>query len=222
MSFPLRALALLLPLLLALPAAAETRYISDVLRVPLRKSPCGSCAIIHSGLKSGTQLQLLDTRDEWAQVETPGGERGWLPHQYLTQEPVAREQLDAARANAEYLGDENEKLQAQLAELREENEELAKQVAQLERRKSELETEVSNIRKVSGNALSLQEQNEELVKRNRMLQSEIDVLTATRDQLQRDKSQRWFLYGGLAVFLGAILAMLLPRLKPRRKFSEWA
>ncbi len=222
MPLPLRAIALLLPLLLAVPALAETRYISDVLRVPLRKSPCGSCAIIHSGLTSGTQLEVLETRDQWVQVETLDGERGWLPGQYLVQEPIAREQLDAARANAEYLGEENEKLQKQVTALEEENEELAEQVAQLDRRKSELETEVSNIRKVSGNALGLQEQNQELVKRNRMLQSEIDVLTATRDQLQRDKAQRWFLYGGLAVFLGAILAILLPRLKPRRKFSEWA
>lgn len=117
---------------------------------------------------------------------------------------------------------ENRALKAQLAELTAAHAALEKQYAEDKAALDALRTELSNVEKLSNNAVALQEQNEELIKRNRMLQSEIDVLTASRDQLQGDNRQRWFMFGGLAVFLGALLAVLLPRLKPRRRYSEWA
>jgi|GEM_PF-2657354 len=115
------------------------------------------------------------------------------------------------------LAEENAALKARLAEL----EELEALFAELEQRNRELETELSTIKKVSANALALQEQNEILIKENRILQSEVDVLTATRDQLSNDNTRKWFLYGAVAVFLGALLAVFIPQLRPRKRFSEW-
>ncbi|GIX30638.1 MAG: hypothetical protein KatS3mg124_1110 [Porticoccaceae bacterium] len=83
------------------------------------------------------------------------------------------------------------------------------------------QAELAELRQAAANALLLQQQNEELVKQNRMLQSEVDVLRAARDQLVRDESRKWFLYGAIAVALGALLAALLPRLRPRRRFGDW-
>lgn len=117
---------------------------------------------------------------------------------------------------------ENRALKRQLAELTATHAALEQQYAEDKQALDALRTELSNMEKLSNNAVALQEQNEELIKRNRMLQSEIDVLTASRDQLLGDNRQRWFMFGGLAVFLGALLAVLLPRLKPRRRYSEWA
>ena len=201
--------------------AQEARYISDELRVPLRSSPCGSCAIIHRGLVSGTALTLRETDGEWARVETENGLDGWLPTQYLTETPPARERLDAAQANTRMLGEKNSDLNARIDELEAQLAELEDLNAKLLHENEQTSTELATIKKVSSNAVTLQEQNEALIKENRMLQSEVDVLTATKDQLLNDRSQKWFLYGGLAVFLGAILAVLIPQLKPRKRFSEW-
>ena len=202
--------------------AEEVRYISDELRVPLRNSACSSCAIVHRGLVAGTRLTLHGVENGWANVTTSGGETGWLPEQYLVAKPIARDRLDAAQANTRMLSEENADLKNRVTTLEEQNEKLAQENASLTQQTKELETELLTIRKVSGNAMALQDQNEELIKQNRMLQSEVDVLTATRDQLASDDSQKWFLYGGITVCLGALLAILLPRLKPRRRFSEWA
>ncbi len=147
---------------------------------------------------------------------------GWLPEQYLVSEPVASDRLNAAEANARLLSEENADMKDRLATLEQEYDKLDSENTALRRQNEELETELLTVKRVSGNALALQEQNQELIKENRILQSEIDVLTATRDQLADNNSQRWFLYGGITVFLGALLAMFLPRLKPRKRFSEWA
>lgn len=197
--------------------AAETRFISDELLVPLRSSPCSDCSIIHRGLVAGTQLSFEATENDWARVTTQEGLTGWLPLQYLVEKPIARQRLSAAEANTRMLVEENESLKASVAELQA----LREKHAALELRNQELETELSTMKKLSANALTLQEQNESLIKENRMLQSDVDVLTATRDQLVRNNSQKWFLYGGIAVFLGALLTVLIPQLKPRKRFSEW-
>ena len=215
---------LLLLLLLTTPAwAAETRYISDELRVPLRKSPCNGCAIIHRGLVAGTKLTLNNTENDWASVTTSSGLSGWLPLQYLVSKPIARDLLNAAEANTRMIAEENADLKNRVSELESSLNEVEKQNAELSLTNKDLETELLAIKKLSSNALSLQEQNETLVKQNRMLQSEVDVLTATRDQLSNDNSRQWFLYGGITVCLGALLTVLVPRLRPRKKrFSEWA
>lgn len=204
------------------PASAETRFISDELRVPLRKSPCSNCAILHKGLPAGTQLTFVSSENEWAQVTTKDGLTGWLPQQYLVDKPIARQRLTAAEANTQMLVDDNSKLTTDLAELQQAFNEMEAEYTNLERHSSEIEAELTALKKLSANAIALQEQNEALVKDNRMLQSELDVLTATRDQLSNDSSHKWFLYGGITVFLGALLAILLPQLRPRKRFSEWS
>jgi SH3 domain protein len=202
-------------------AAEGTRYISDELLVPLRKSPCDNCSIVHQGLVAGTKLTLHEAQDGWAKVTTGQGQTGWLPSQYLVNKPIAKERLNAAEANTRVLAEENADHKNKLSTIAEELAVLKDQHSQLLQRNGELETELATIKKVSGNALVMQEQNEELIKQNRILQSEVDVLTATKDQLADDNSQKWFMYGGIAVFLGAILAILLPRLHRRRKYTEW-
>ncbi|KJS04110.1 MAG: hypothetical protein VR73_15615 [Gammaproteobacteria bacterium BRH_c0] len=214
---------LLALLLLALPtlSLAQTRYVTDALRVPLRSSPCATCSIVHQGLTPGTALTVINTEDEWTRVTTAQGANGWLPNHYLVNTPVAPGREAAIDANTDSLKSENAQLKNELRELQVAYDALEAEYSLNKETLSALEVELSTVKKISNNALTLQEQNEELIKRSHMLQSEIDVLTASRDQLQSDNTQRWFMYGGIAVFLGALLATLLPSLRPRRRYSEW-
>ncbi|MBT5105216.1 MAG: TIGR04211 family SH3 domain-containing protein, partial [Porticoccaceae bacterium] len=82
-------------------------------------------------------------------------------------------------------------------------------------------TELAEIREISSDAIALSEQNQQLVKNNHMLQRENDSLKANVDDLQKDQRNESFLYGGLTVFLGAILVILIPKLRGRKRFSEW-
>lgn len=222
MYFP-RLLWLSLALLMTVPylALAETRYISDELRVPLRQTPCGNCTIVHRGLVAGTRLDLEETRDDWGRVTTSSGLSGWLPLQYLVAKPIARDRLNHVQEQTGQLTQENTKLKGQLVELEDTFAKLETDYMKLQEHSADLEVELSSVKKLSANTLGLQEQNEELIKQTRILQSKVDVLTAAKDQLQRDASQKWFLYGGITVFLGALITLLLPQFKPRKRFSEW-
>ncbi len=210
-------------LLYATPLIAETRYISDEFRVPLRSSPCSTCAIIHRGLKSGLALTFIEEQKDWSHVKTADGLDGWMPSQYIVSEPIARLRVERAEEHANALQKKYSELQEQVASLERSNIELSLQAETLKNRNQAIHEELAMLKKVSSSALELQQQNQELLKRNKMLQSDMDILTARAEQLQAVHTQKWFLYGALAVFMGALLSVLIPRLKRKRGgYSEWA
>jgi SH3 domain protein len=64
---------------------------------------------------------------------------------------------------------------------------------------------------------------ERLVEQMENLRSEADMLTAENYRLQEKLESEDFLNGALAVLLGVIIALVAPRLVPkRRKSSSWA
>ena len=86
-------------------ATAETAYISDNLTVPLRSGPSNANRILHRGLPSGTRLEILarDSDSGFVQIRTDRGTEGWLPAQYLVDEPIARDRLVAANRRIQEL-----------------------------------------------------------------------------------------------------------------------
>ena len=81
--------------------------------------------------------------------------------------------------------------------------------------------ELTTIKNISAKELTLHEQNQILVKHNHLLQEERDVLRANVDDLRDNKRNESFLYGGFVAFLGALLAAIIPRIRRRKRLSEW-
>ena len=55
-----------------------------------------------------------------------------------------------------------------------------------------------------------------------MLKIEIAELQADNARLTDKSDKEWFLRGAFAVFIGAILAIVLPRLKIKSRAKEWS
>ena len=201
--------------------AEDVRYVSDQLGAPLRSSPCGNCKIIHWWIESGSKLTLIGTQDGWSNVKTNTGLEGWMEDKLLLSEPVARDQLATISSEMEKLRTRNSELESVMTELRSQSQALRGELDSSEGSNENLAAELSHIREISSDALALNQQNQELVQQNQILQQEFDVLQANYEDLQRDKSNESFLYGGLTVFLGAILVVLIPKLRGRKRFSEW-
>lgn len=197
------------------------RYISDEFYVPLRELPCRRCTIVHRGIKSGTKMKLLELRDGWALVVTDKDVEGWMEQQHLVENPVARNQLTKNDAKMKKMVDRNSKLENILSDLRRQSKSLRGELNSTVGSKDNLVNELAAIKEISSDAIALNDQNQELAKQNHMLQRENDVLKANLNVLQKDKRNQSFLYGGLTVFLGAILVVLIPKLRGRKRFSEW-
>lgn len=206
----------------ALSLQAQTVYISDEYRVPLRKSPCPRCTILHRGIKSGSALTLIETNNEgWSHITTKGGMDGWMESHYLQKTPIARDQLASTKTKYNALKNKHLLLAEELNVLKKTHSELLANLKNTESSRDGMSSELKTIKKISSNAISINKQNKELLERNDILQSDIDILKATNQQLTKSERNTWFLYGAFAVVMGALLAIIIPRIKRRKRFSEW-
>ena len=201
-----------------------TRYITDQLHVPMRSGKGNEFRILHSGLPSGTKLTLLEDApaDGWARVRTPGGEEGWIRRQYLVSEPVAEIKLERAVANLERFEKMEGNLGGEVRRLEAENQELDTALT-AERDKSEqLARELKELKSLSADAVSLNQRHQKLLQQHELLKQEQSMAEAEIQRLSDSDSHKRFMYGAAAVLLGAILAMIAPHMRPRRRRSEWA
>ncbi len=201
---------------------AQTVYISDEYRVPLRKSPCSRCSILHRGIKSGTALNLIETNDDgWTHITTQGGLDGWMPSHYLQNTPTARDRITSMEAKLGIAEKKSNQLAEEVKVLKQTNTGLSAELQSTQATSNDVTSELKTIKKISSNAISINQQNQALLERNSMLQSEIDVLKAANEQLSNRERNTWFLYGVFAVIAGALLTIIIPRLRRRKNFSEW-
>ena len=205
--------------------AQDIRYISDKQYIPLRSGAGTDYRITHRGLPSGTRLTVkqLSADGEWAEITTDGGSSGWMRAQYLMTQAPAQTKLEEALRRAEQATQSSAELQATLDQLETERGELLNAVTDTD---SELETvadELTKLKQISGKALQLDQDNQRLVVASETLRSEVEMLQSENQRLQDKLDSEDFLNGALAVFLGVIITLVVPRLWPkRRKSSSWA
>ena len=77
-------------------AEGAIRFVSDEFYVPLRRTPCPDCTIVHRGLKSGTEIKLLITENDWGFVKIANGQVGWMEKQFIVESPSSKNQLEVS------------------------------------------------------------------------------------------------------------------------------
>jgi SH3 domain protein len=209
--------------LLSWPAVAEqTRWMSDQLPLDLRSGNSNRYRVIKM-LNPGTQVTVLkvDQKAGFTQVRTAGGTRGWVNNSYLMNEPTAREQLVEAKDLIAKLTNDSQPIQAQLADLQGQSALLSRQLEEAIASKTQFESELASITEISANAVALDRNNKNLMESNQLLQHEIDVLKGENDRLEDGSDREWFVNGIFAVGFGVLLALVIPRITPKRKHTEW-
>lgn len=191
-------------------AQAETRYIVDQAKLPLRSGQSTSHAIVRM-LPSGMAVQVLEQSSSgYTRVRTPGGKEGWILSRYLMKEPAARVRLIAA-----------EKELSRLHQLKQQKAELEQQQRKLQTENSKLQHELAHIRKTAANAVAIANENSALKAKAAKAEQAFESLRRETDSIRSGAQQRWFMLGGGAILLGILLGLILPRLKFRRK-DRWS
>ena len=212
----------LLLLALSSVAIAQTAYVTDHWRFEMRESPCFDCKIVVYNLESGTELARTgETQDSWVQVRTLGGVEGWMPQRYLSENPSARSQLDQALEQTVLATSEQALLREQMALLATELDAAGIDIEMIIVTNEEQNVQIE-VPKIIGNLATVGSQNEELLRRNQLLQNELDLRAAEIDRLSDTQWKSYFFYGGAAVLVGALLCLFLTRIRPRSRYSEWA
>ena len=199
--------------------AQETQYVSDKVLVPVRSGAGADYRIVNRGLPSGTALLVFAESDdgEWAEIETRGGTRGWIPSQYLQQAPPAALLINDLRVELEQARAERDRVVSQLNQSSTEVDEADETIIGLTTTIERTQAELTEIKRVSAAALDLDLMNQQLVAELESGRSSADLLRLENVRLRERLANNQMMDGALAVLLGVILAVVAPRLWPRKK-----
>lgn len=218
-------LILITLLLSAAGHAQDVRYVSDKQYIPLRSGAGSDYRIIHRGIPSGTRLTVARTSSdgEWAEITTQRGTTGWIRTQYLMKDMPAQNKLEAAQQQAAQATEKSAALSTELETLKAEREELVTQIDTSGSQLGNVTEELTQLKQISANAVQLDIDNRRLVEESENLRSEVEMLKAEKQRLQDKLQSEDFINGALAVLLGVIITLVVPRVWPkRRKSSSWA
>lgn len=199
------------------------RYVRDWISIPLHASATADSKVVHPGVISGTALTLLKSDDNsgFARVRTGDGVEGWIASRYLIGEPTAKLQLEKASADLADLRSQNEQLRSEHANLPADQRAAGQQLAQLKDDNARLQSELETFQQAPDNAAQLAQENIELKKSETALQQQLDQSNTELAKLRLGQNFALFREGAIAVLAGALLAVLIPRLWPKKR-SEWA
>ena len=104
-----------------------------------------------------------------------------------------------------------------------ERDELSEELEKQKQALQQITEELAQLRQISGSAIETAEQNRRLVEETATLKMNLDTLKADNQRLQERVQSGAFLDGAFAVALGVFIALVVPRLWPkRRNSSSWA
>jgi SH3 domain protein len=213
---------LIVAMLLAPAAGAETRYVTDQYDFNLRSGESTRYKILRT-LPSGTPLEVLgiNTDSGYAKVRTSDGLTGYMLVRYLQEEPGARQQLEAMQQRLTELQQTPDKLAARLSELQREHEALKQENAALLSEKEQAERALAEVRHASANVLRINQERKQLQDQVATLVMQVDGLTQRNLELTNRNKQDWFLIGAGVVVAGILIGIILPNLRLKRRRSTW-
>ena len=203
-------------------AGGETRYVTDLIFTPIRTGPGGDYRIINKGLPSGTELTYYGTTEDgvWAEVETRGGTRGYLRAQYLQTDIPRANQLNVLEAELATSRDRASTLQQNLDEAMEQLASSDSTMSSTATELAETRAELDEIKRISGNALQLDQLTKELTAKLEDASARNDLLALENARLEDRVASNQRLEGVLSLIAGIVIALLIPRLTVKRRRND--
>ncbi len=193
------------------PALAKTGYVTDNIDIPLRSGESERSKIVKM-LPNGMSLNLLgdNTENGYTYVQAANGAEGFILTRYISHEPISRTQLEAVTQKLEALQEENKLLKE------------AKNSSQiLGQERDKLSAELTELQQTAANAIQLKQQRDQLQERTITIERELQQLKRENQALTDNSNQNWFLYGGGLTLAGVLLGFILPKISWRRRSSGW-
>ena len=200
-------------------AAADTRYISDVLVVTVRSNTTANHQVLER-LTSNTPVTFLGEEGNFFRVRTPSGAEGFILQQYVTSQTPKDMIIEELQEEIESLQTAYAALQERLRNLQDSDSDQPSQadlVLQLEEARTNLNDirqQYEQLRESSADVITLYEDNQLLEEQNQRLSREADVLREENTSFHRTNMIQWFL-AGAGVFFGGWLIGKVSRQKPR-------
>lgn len=201
----IRSFLILFALYAAWPAVAEnaTRFVAEDHPVALRSGFSDQDHTLAT-LRPGEPVKVLKENKKEGQqrVQRESGEVGWVETRDLRDALVEATPQPATPSQPGM-----EEAQVKTPE-------------QLQQELGRLQSELVQVRAASADVLRIQAERDQLQSTVISLKRELETLSQEKNTLDEDQQQTWFLIGGIVLFGGILIGILLPRISVRRR-NQW-
>ena len=204
------------------PVAAAPGWVSDTLFVPVRSGAGNEYRIVHRGLKTGTQLEIIAMEEgaDWAQVRI-GDIEGYINAQYVVRTPPAMIRLEQLEKQHEQARKQLDEARQQVSALTSERNQLPADNKRLGGELNVQSEQVSKLEDIAADPIRLARANRELNEELSRLRTELNTVAAENSMLRGDKTSSMWL-AGASILIGGWLIGWLMRSRSSRARSSWA
>lgn len=200
---------------------AQSSFVTDDFEVMLRTGPSVQNKIVKP-LRSGTGITVLneDAGNGHSQVQTSGGEIGYILKRFISQQPSARNRVRRLEAQLDQLRSEPDEIRNLLAQSQDENQELIQMNLRLTERVKEFEREIKQIKEISGDTIELAAKNQRLESEVQQLLLQLDDIRIQNEALKDTSENIRNLLGVGILLIGLFLGWILS-ISGRRNRNSW-
>lgn len=193
---------------------AETMYVRDVLRLPLRTGQSVEYKII-AVIESSQEVEVLQSEGEWSLVRLPNEKEGWVQTRYLTSAVTHKIKLENLEKKHKNLMAQASALLEENAKLKGEKQKLGAQFAENEKALKRIRSDFDSLKAESAEFLKLKTNYDaaaaELADKTERLQNLEEQLSS----FQLYHYIKWFLAGSGVLLVGFIIGFSAKRQRRR-------
>jgi len=189
---------------------AETRYVTDLLKLPLRTGPSTEYKILDL-VKSGQQLEVVEPGKDWSQVRLPNGKEGYVLNRYLVGQPTSAVQLAKLQSQYTSLRQQATALIEENNRFKEENKTFKSSLSSNETALNKLETDYKELKAGAAEFLSLKKKYREVSTQLAEQTERANTLDKELSGLEMNQYIKWFLAGSGVLLVGFIIGFSAKR-----------
>ncbi len=133
---------------------AETRYVTDLLKLPLRTGPSTEYKIL-ALVESGQRLDVVEPGENWSMVRLDNGKEGYVLNRYLVNQPTSAVRLEQLQSQHAILKQQTASLLEENNRFKEENETYKTTLDSNEKELKKLDTDYKDLKASAAEFLSL-------------------------------------------------------------------
>lgn len=193
---------------------AETMYVKDVLRLPLRTGQSTEYKII-AVIESGLQVEVLQAQEEWTQVRLPNEKEGWVQSRYLTPQPTSKIRLEQLEIKHKNLTAQAAALLEENTNLKQEKKKLSAELADNQKALAKISKDFESLKADSAEFLNLKTKYDATAAELAEKSKKLSTLEEELSKLELYNYIKWFLAGSGVLLVGFIVGFSAKRQRRR-------
>ncbi len=197
-------------------AAAETAYVTDIIKVAVRSGPGNDQKSIGM-LESGQMVEIVKPGDEWTLVRMANGTEGYVMSRYLVSQQPAKFRSDQMQEKNKTLSAQAASLVEENSRLKAENEKLAAASSASQKEITSLRSEFEAFQKEAADFTGLKANYDALAAEVAQKQAKIVQLETQPNDILDPNNLYWFLAGAGVLLAGFLTGYSVKR---QRRWSS--